>query len=136
MDKNSRARIHQIASGYKLKSGSKGSGSHRFTMLTKMHKSVSPNNPNFKRIEDRFARKIFKAAKKTGDNQISLKGQTGYRDGEVVGASAPEIGEGNRGHAMLERMGWKKGSALGAGDNKGILIPVTHTVKNSRIGLG
>lgn len=57
-------------------------------------------------------------------------------EGDVVGASAPEIGVGNRGRAMLEKMGWSTGTALGASNNKGILQPVAHVVKNSRTGLG
>lgn len=59
-----------------------------------------------------------------------------YMDGDVVGASAPEIGAGNKGRAMLEKMGWSTGTALGAVNNKGILHPVVHVVKNSKAGLG
>ena len=59
-----------------------------------------------------------------------------YMDGDVVGGSAPEIGAENRGRAMLEKMGWSMGTALGATNNKGILLPVVHVVKNSRTGLG
>jgi hypothetical protein len=32
-------------------------------------------------------------------------------------------------------MGWSKGMGLGALDNKGILQPITHTVKMSKAGL-
>jgi len=59
-----------------------------------------------------------------------------YMDGDVVGASAPEIGAENKGRAMLERMGWSRGTALGALNNKGILQPVKHVVKNTKAGLG
>ena len=59
-----------------------------------------------------------------------------YRDGDVVGAAAPEIGVENKGRAMLEKMGWSSGTALGALNNKGILQPVAHIVKNSKAGLG
>ena len=59
-----------------------------------------------------------------------------YRDGEVVGATAPELGAENRGRAMLERMGWSSGTALGALDNKGLLLPLSHIVKKTRTGLG
>jgi hypothetical protein len=37
---------------------------------------------------------------------------------------------------MLEKMGWTKGMALGAADNKGILVPVVQVVKRSKAGLG
>ena len=59
-----------------------------------------------------------------------------YREGEVVGGEAPELGSGNRGRAMLEKMGWSSGTALGAMDNKGILQPVSQTMKKSKAGLG
>lgn len=63
-------------------------------------------------------------------------GNVSYMDGDVVGASAPEIGAGNKGRAMLEKMGWSTGTALGAANNKGILQPVAQVVKNSKAGLG
>jgi hypothetical protein len=59
-----------------------------------------------------------------------------YQDGDVVGGSAPELGAENRGRAMLEKMGWSKGTALGALNNKGILQPVSHVVKTTKAGLG
>lgn len=59
-----------------------------------------------------------------------------YRDGEVVGGSAPELSQENKGRAMLEKMGWSNGTALGALNNKGILQPVAHVVKRSKAGLG
>ena len=59
-----------------------------------------------------------------------------YRDGEVVGAAAPELDSTNRGRAMLEKMGWSNGEALGAFNNKGMLVPISHIVKNTRTGLG
>ena len=38
---------------------------------------------------------------------------------------------------MLEKMGWSKGMVLGAlGNERGILQPIEHVVKNSRAGLG
>lgn len=60
----------------------------------------------------------------------------GYRDGDIVGASAPELGADNKGRAMLEKMGWSQGTALGALNNKGIMQPVTHVVKTTKAGLG
>jgi len=59
-----------------------------------------------------------------------------YRDGEIVGATAPELGTDNKGRAMLEKMGWSTGTALGALNNKGIMLPVVHIVKTTKAGLG
>ena len=59
-----------------------------------------------------------------------------YRDGEEVGASAPEIGSDNKGRALLEKMGWKAGMGIGAEGNKGSLDHVRHIVKTTKAGLG
>lgn len=77
---------------------------------------------------------------KTSKPSKSRRGRTdatvSYMDGDVVGGSAPEIGAENKGRAMLEKMGWSIGTPLGSMNNKGILLPVAHVVKNSRAGLG
>jgi hypothetical protein len=44
----------------------------------------------------------------TNDRNIR-KGTVYNKEGTIVGASAPEIGAGNKGRAMLERMGWSAG---------------------------
>jgi len=59
-----------------------------------------------------------------------------YREGEIVAGSVPELGQENKGRAMLEKMGWTKGMGLGTLDNKGILEPVKQVVKRSKAGLG
>lgn len=59
-----------------------------------------------------------------------------YRDGDIVGQHAAELGVENKGRAMLEKMGWSKGMALGSGENKGIMVPITHVVKKTKAGLG
>ncbi len=84
-----------------------------------------------------------KRAKPQGSKKITRTGGisfnravVSYRDGDVVGGSAPELGADNRGRAMLEKMGWSQGTALGAANNKGILQPVSHVVKTTKAGLG
>ena len=59
-----------------------------------------------------------------------------YRDGEIVGATAPELTADNVGNQLMRKLGWTPGEALGAHDNKGILHPVTHVVKTTKAGLG
>lgn len=59
-----------------------------------------------------------------------------YRDGNIVAAGASEIGHGNRGRAMLEKMGWSKGKALGVTGREGILVPIEQTFKSGTAGLG
>lgn len=74
--------------------------------------------------------------KKGAGGGFGGKNATGYRDGEVVGRGASELGQENRGRAMLEKMGWSKGMALGTVGSGGILMPIEHIVKNSKAGLG
>lgn len=63
-------------------------------------------------------------------------GAASYQDGEIVGGGAPELSVENRGRTMLEKMGWSTGTALGAMNNKGILLPVTQAMKRTKAGLG
>lgn len=90
----------------------------------------------------RFLPRLDKATRK---GALAGRGRRGgaagagisYRDGEVVGAAAPEIGQENRGRTMLEKMGWSTGTALGAlNNNRGLVQPVAQVVKTSRSGLG
>ena len=73
--------------------------------------------------------------KRSGRGGVS-NAAVSYRDGDIVGGSAPELGIENKGRAMLEKMGWSTGTALGALNNKGILQPVSHVVKTTKAGLG
>ena len=59
-----------------------------------------------------------------------------YRDGEVIGAGAKEVGADNVGHQMMLKMGWKPGMAIGAENNKGIMLPVETVFKSSKTGIG
>ncbi|KAK8155417.1 hypothetical protein BC567DRAFT_236575 [Phyllosticta citribraziliensis] len=151
MDKHQRAILHQIGSALNLNSKSVGSGNKRFTTLVKTSRTVPMNDYAFSKITSRFQRRFLPRGDKGGAGKRAGRGGGGaggggggggkygaasYRDGEVVGASAPEIGSENKGRAMLEKMGWSAGMGLGAVDNKGILQPVMHVVKTSKTGLG
>ena len=57
------------------------------------------------------------------------------KEGDLVGAKAPEIGTNNIGRKLLEKLGWVKGEGLGAHGNKGISEPLMATVKKSKTGL-
>jgi G-patch domain len=59
---------------------------------------------------------------------------TRSKEGAIVGGKANPIGAENRGRAMMEKMGWRKGTGLGK--QKGsILEPITHVAKNTKTGL-
>lgn len=147
MANNERRMIHEVAHVLRLKSKSSGQGQARFPVLFKSTRSGDFDAAAIRQIDSLsssrrfFPRKDVRGQRRSAGlrprrrNAGNTSGAA-YRDGEVVGAAAPEIGEENRGRAMLEKMGWSKGTALGASNNKGMLQPVVHTVKISKAGLG
>ncbi|KAJ5971131.1 uncharacterized protein N7479_001049 [Penicillium vulpinum] len=145
MTKQRRKLIHELANALNLKSQSRGHGISRFPVLNKTARTPRYTPKTISNVDDilsgrKFNRRLFKSwgteVQKFSQPKRGKSGAASYMDGDVVGASAPEIGAENRGRAMLEKMGWSTGTALGAADNKGILQPVTQIVKNSRAGLG
>lgn len=146
MTKHRRIAIHELANKVGLKSQSRGNGPTRFPIVIKTARTAKYTRktiPQFDHLISgrKLNRRLFQSWGSDASRPSKVKrGAAGaavsYMDGDVVGASAPEIGTENRGRAMLEKMGWSSGTALGASDNKGILQPVVHVVKNSRAGLG
>jgi hypothetical protein len=145
MTKQRRKLIHELANALNLKSQSRGHGLSRFPVLNKTARTPRYTSKTISNVDEllsgrKFNRRLFKSwgteVPKVLRNKRAKSGAASYMDGDVVGASAPEIGAENRGRAMLEKMGWSTGTALGAADNKGILQPVAQVVKNSRAGLG
>ena len=142
MDKSARKIIHEMANKLKLKSRSVGKCDHRQPILQRTKYTLKYEEGTFEAVTTRVSRKYFsrpdildKASQRNGGGR-SRHAAVSYRDGEVVGASAPALGQDNKGRAMLEKMGWTNGTALGSVDNKGILLPVTHVVKRTKAGLG
>ncbi|POS88336.1 hypothetical protein EPUL_000004 [Erysiphe pulchra] len=144
MKKADRQVVHEIANMLRLKSKSDGVGAGRFPILYRTSRTTKYADDVFQSIEMEFSRGFFprknqktKGALKINDPQNSgtKRGAVSYRDGEIVGGSAPEIAADNKGRTMLEKMGWSSGTALGAINNKGILQPLPHIVKKSKKGL-
>ncbi|OQE37201.1 hypothetical protein PENCOP_c010G02077 [Penicillium coprophilum] len=145
MTKQRRKLIHELANALSLKSQSRGNGLSRFPVLNKTARTPRYTPKTISNVDEllsgrKFNRRLFKSwgteVQRFSQPKRGKSGAASYMDGDVVGASAPEIGAENRGRAMLEKMGWSTGTALGAADNKGILQPVAQVVKNSRAGLG
>ncbi|OJJ43327.1 hypothetical protein ASPZODRAFT_136167 [Penicilliopsis zonata CBS 506.65] len=147
MDKRQRRLVHNMANAVSLKSQSKGSGTSRFPMLYKTSRTPQYTQKTISKVDQifsggKFERQVAQqweshaSSSKTKIRAGHLKKSVSYMDGDIVGGSAPEIGAQNKGRAMLEKMGWSIGTPLGASNNKGILLPVTHVVKNTRAGLG
>lgn len=149
MDKKDRRIVHEIANVFNLKSRSIGGGHSRYPMLYKTSRSIQFSEGRLENVEALLNQRRFlprndkRRARAAGPRRFG-GGEGGgasgaavsYRDGEIVGAAAPELGIDNKGHAMLEKMGWSTGTALGALNNKGIMQPVMHTVKTTKAGLG
>jgi G-patch domain/R3H domain len=152
MKKYDRRVAHELANALGLKSQSRGSGYARYPVLYKTARTPNFNGkhsikldkilaqPRFNRQSSRMTsnpKSNFRESEpKASANRRRPNTAASYLEGEVVGGSAPEIGANNKGRAMLEKMGWSTGTALGALNNKGILQPVAQVVKNTRAGLG
>jgi len=143
MDKADRKVVHEIANMFHLKSKSAGNGSKRFPILYRTARTTRCSERDFDAVEARLSRRFLPRMDVGGKGKRPARGVGGfsnaavsYRDGDVVGGSAPELGADNKGRAMLEKMGWSSGTALGALNNKGILQPVSHVVKTTKAGLG
>ncbi|KAJ9611649.1 squalene synthetase-like protein [Cladophialophora chaetospira] len=158
MDAPQRAAIHRLAKSLKLISksiGKDGNGMGRYTVLTK-----GPHTPRFTLntiweidalLESRkfFPKGVFGAFRSTNTPRTrgagpgyarrggggTMSGAT-YSNGDVVGASAPELGAENKGRAMLERMGWSVGQGIGAVGNQGSIEVIKHVVRTTKAGLG
>jgi hypothetical protein len=147
MDAHRRATIHQAAKFFELSSRSRGDGQDRFTVLSRTSRTRTYTNAEFDRaISHRgFVKRLrgpLQGKNGGGPSRAATfrsgprtRPQVGYRDGEKVGANAPELGPENKGHALMMKMGWSKGMALGTEDNQGILHPIAHTVKTNKAGL-
>lgn len=134
--------VHEIAHGFRLKSKSFGKDGARFPVLLKTDEISTYDERVVDALERRFG---FRGRKGKGLQHKEPRSRNPrgggnsrftYQDGDIVGATAPELGVENKGRAMLEKMGWSKGTALGALNNKGIMQPLVHVVRNSKAGLG
>jgi hypothetical protein len=147
MDAHRRATIHQAAKFFNLSSRSRGDGHDRFTVLNRTSRTRVYTDAEFDKtmLHKGFLKRLsgpLQGKKGPGPARAPAfrsgpraRPQVGYRDGEKVGANAPELGPENKGHALMMKMGWSKGMALGTTDNQGILHPIAHTVKTNKAGL-
>jgi hypothetical protein len=142
LDAAARKTVHELASRFKIKSKSSGSGNQRAPVLYRTKATHRYAEESFELTTTRFRRRYFPRLDVRG-KPVMRNGRGGggsnglaLRDGDIVGAAAPELAESNKGRTMLQKMGWSTGMALGALDNKGLLQPVAQIVKRSKAGLG
>lgn len=146
MDSNARKSIHEICLRLNVKSKSTGGGDQRRPILHRTKRTGTYREAAFEAAFARPGRKYFHRLdvnKPKGGRGVAKPNGRGinhasftYKDGEVVGGGAPELAANNKGRALMEKMGWSAGMALGANDNQGILQPVPHIVKRTKAGLG
>jgi hypothetical protein len=101
---------------------------------------VLRQRPIFNRTDQKRPREEFvetdgnlKKDRSRGRNKNASKAHV--KEGDVVGAMAPEIGRDNIGRQLLEKLGWTAGQGLGTGDNIGINEPIKAIVKTTKVGL-
>ena len=138
MDAHARKIVHEIGHRHGLKSRSMGAGNARFPILYKTSRTRDYDAKVLAQVRRRFMPNPTKGRKKTRSGMQAMGGAgpgATYRDGEIVGACAPELGQDNKGRAILEKMGWSTGTGLGA-SNSGLSAPVQQIIKTTRAGLG
>jgi hypothetical protein len=145
MNASNRKIIHELAHKFNLKSKSVGKGLTRRPTLIRTRRTIRVTSPEFDATTSALFRRHLmrpevrrsKWDSRHTKHQVPMDAQGAkLMDGQVVGASLPELGSANRGRAMLEKMGWSSGTRLGATENKGILQPVTQVMKKGKSGLG
>ena len=137
--------MHELAHALGLKSRSIGKGNLRHPVLYKTTASVKQIDGESS-LDPKILRQIHRCHRRREhvnlkNNKIGNRGDSdrvavGYREGDIVGAAAPELAAENVGNQLMRKLGWVPGEGLGAQNNKGILQPVAHVVKTSRAGLG
>lgn len=127
MDASARKIIHELANKFNIKSKSAGHGETRRPSLYRTKRTVRYSEPSFEQVFARAGRRYFPRLDVRGKASRGGAGGGGGRsgrginhaaftlkDGEVVGGGAPELDQANKGRAMLEKMGWSTGMALGS----------------------
>ncbi|KAK4156401.1 hypothetical protein C8A00DRAFT_12638 [Chaetomidium leptoderma] len=151
LDKNARKVLHELANKFNVKSQSIGKGDQRRPVLYRTNRTVRYASTRFEdasshvdqaalRIHRKYFHRVDVKVQRT-EYPRNAGGGRGHKaltlqEGEIVGASVPELSQENKGRTMLEKMGWSKGMSLGALDNNGILEPVAQVMKRGKAGLG
>jgi hypothetical protein len=140
LDQNARWIIKRLSESFYIGARTMGSGFNKFVAATKSpNTNGSCNNGTVFSLLNR--RKNFM---RTDVNQRPVKteslptrkgGSYHHKEGDIVGATAEELGQDNIGRVMLEKMGWKAGMGLGT-TNVGIIEPVAAKVKRTKWGIG
>ncbi|KAI0075860.1 hypothetical protein K474DRAFT_1708659 [Panus rudis PR-1116 ss-1] len=133
-DKATRAKIHELATAFKLKSQSKGQGASRYTTLIKTTSSgIGVNERKVRRIV-RSMNPDWEGPRGNGTGRSKVMSLAKHKEGEEVGKAAPKINESNIGFKLLASMGWSEGDRIGL--SGGLEAPLTAVMKKTKLGLG
>ena len=91
--------------------------------------------PIFHRIDQKPQHKKGEKSKSKSSRGDASSSRARFKEGDIVGAEATEIGSSNLGRQMLEKLGWIQGQGLGVDGNKGINEPILAKVKTSKLVL-
>ncbi|EGW34340.1 uncharacterized protein SPAPADRAFT_54491 [Spathaspora passalidarum NRRL Y-27907] len=146
LDSHGHQTIKKLAKYYNMGVTNCGQSTNKYLKISK-NKTTYKYYPNYDQI-DRilrgrpiFHRQDVKRTPKTDKAEKAKKVTRGadskarVREGDIVGAEAPEIDQSNVGRQMLEKLGWVKGQGLGAHGNQGINEPIVAKVKMSKTGI-
>lgn len=145
LDPHGNKTIIKLSRNYNMKALRCGSGKHRYIKIAKSRKTYH-NLPNYNMIDAILRqRPIFNRmdskkprdeASRKNKSKANLKGgEAHHKEGDIIGAYAPEISSENFGRQILEKLGWVQGEGLGVNGNKGISEPLMARVKKSKQGL-
>ncbi|OMJ09467.1 Protein SQS1 [Smittium culicis] len=154
MNKRDRKLVRLLSFEYNLVCKSSGNGNLRHPILTKTKNTGFPRNENSsikqildlaskvdkndyegKSIPNRISKKAFSGSRGFDFGSFQLGTPLDTNNTKVVGEGVKSIGDSNKGHQMLAKMGWNPGESLGSkGD--GIVDPVKAIMRDARRGLG
>lgn len=152
MDHNGCVMIKKLSKAFLLKPAQHGNSEHSYVIITK--KSTKKLTPDYKKIhklmnktgiffrsdvdltkrEKSDIRELLSKFKSGSKKKEKDSSSYTYKEGDIVGEGASEIGPESIGRRLLVKMGWQKGQGLGI-DGNGIIIPVQAIVKKSKRGL-
>lgn len=140
LDAHGNKTIRKMAHKFNMKSARCDNGLLKYTVVVKTRRTFN-YLPDYDGIGQILRQRPFFPRADRGSygsatfNREKQPNKANVKEGDIIGAEAPEIDHSNIGRQLLEKLGWVKGEGLGAQGNKGISVPLTVTVKKSKTGL-
>ncbi len=145
LDPHGNKTLMKFAYLYNMKSRKFGQGKQQHVVAVKNKRTfhsipdyhsiglLCKQRPVFNRIDQKRPR-VEVEAEESKSSRRGKPSKAHVKEGDIVGADAPEIASDNIGRRLLEKLGWKSGQGLGS-DNRGIPEPVIAKVKKTKLGL-